>query len=35
MGAELLHIKQDFCVTGTLGIKKEYMCIRIINILKL
>lgn len=27
MGAELLHIKQDFCVTGTLGIKKEYMCI--------
>ena len=26
MGAYLLHIKQDFCVPGTLGIKK-YMCI--------
>lgn len=27
MGAELLHVKQDFCVTGTLGVKKEYMYI--------
>ena len=26
MGAYLLHIKQDFCVPGSLGIKKECMC---------